>query len=107
MAKEVTINGNVFYITDAVTGRLWQEIQRITGQRKEGKIDAVTYTNENIKLLVTKMDCPTPTGEFMSITNAPDILNKILDDDVETLDVLSVAIADMLENNPYIKKKMT
>lgn len=107
MAKEVTIKDKKFFIVDVITGRLWQSIQRYTGQLKEGKIDSVDFTNKAIELLVTKMEHTTASGEVATITNTPDILNMVLEDDVEVLDGLSVEVASVLENNPYIKKKMT
>lgn len=105
MAKEVTINDMQFTIIDALTGRLWQEIQKLTEAMQEGKLSKVSYANANLKLLVTKLCYQDENNETVTITNVEDILNRILDAEVEVLDKVSEEVASIISNNPYVKKK--
>lgn len=105
MAKEVTIKGLKFTIVDCLTGRTWQEIQKLTQALQEKRMDNVSYTNATIKLLVTSMSYE-DNGETVTVNNVEDVLNRILDADVEVIDTISTEVADVISNNPYIKKKM-
>lgn len=106
MTREVKIKGMTFTITTAINGRLWQEVQKLTGRLHKGIIDDVDYNNLAIKLFVVKLVYKV-NEEERTVTNVEEILKLALDGDIDIIDTLSTEVAKTLEENPYIKKKLS